>query len=176
MPGLVQKPRAERTVEEQQEIEEEDAAAAAELYCLCQQADDPGAPRDWVQCDKCEQWFHPECVGTTAQVCSLCCQLCLWLLLQTRRHAEGVWVCVLLTNEFVQHAWALIHTASAHMLMEAFRRACHASTPVFNTGRAWPASDAGGGEHGGVGVPAVHATPQRPAHCCSARCAHQVCL
>ena len=70
MPELTQKPRAERTVEEQREIEEEDAAAAAELYCLCQQADDPDAPRDWVQCDKCAQWFHPECVGTTAQVWS----------------------------------------------------------------------------------------------------------
>lgn len=67
-PLLAQKPRAERTAEEQAAIEEEDAAAAQELFCLCQQPDDPEAPRDFVQCDKCEQWFHPECVNTTAQV------------------------------------------------------------------------------------------------------------
>jgi len=66
--GLLQKPRAERTIEEQREIEEEDAAAAQELFCLCQQPDDPEAPRDFVQCDKCQQWFHPECVNTTTQV------------------------------------------------------------------------------------------------------------
>ena len=67
-PADVQKPRAERTVEEQRQIEEEDAAAAQELFCLCQQPDDPEAPRDFVQCDKCQQWFHPECVSTTAEV------------------------------------------------------------------------------------------------------------
>jgi hypothetical protein len=55
-------------VEEQRQIEEEDAAAAQELFCLCQQPDDPEAPRDFVQCDKCQQWFHPECVNTTAEV------------------------------------------------------------------------------------------------------------
>ena len=65
---LLQKPRAERTVEEQRQIEEEDAAAAQELFCVCQQPDDREAPRDFVQCDKCQQWFHPECVGTTTQV------------------------------------------------------------------------------------------------------------
>ena len=86
-------------MEEQREIEEEDAAAAAELYCLCQQADDPGAPRDWVQCDKCAQWFHPECVGTTAQVWSPpCCQLCLWLPLQICKHAEAVWGALLVPD------------------------------------------------------------------------------
>ena len=35
---------------------------------MCQQPDDPEAPRDFVQCDKCQQWFHPECVNTTTQV------------------------------------------------------------------------------------------------------------
>ncbi len=55
-------------MEEQREIEEEDAAAAQELFCVCQQPDDPEAPRDFVQCDKCQQWFHPECVNTTTQV------------------------------------------------------------------------------------------------------------
>ena len=65
---MLQKPRAERTAEEQREVEEEDAAAAQELFCVCQQPDDPEAPRDFVQCDKCEQWFHPECVNTTTQV------------------------------------------------------------------------------------------------------------
>ncbi len=65
---FLQKPRAERTIEEQREIEEEDAAAAQELFCVCQQPDDPEAPRDFVQCDKCQQWFHPECVNTTTQV------------------------------------------------------------------------------------------------------------
>lgn len=55
-------------MEEQREIEEEDAAAAQELFCVCQQPDNPEAPRDFVQCDKCQQWFHPECVSTTTQV------------------------------------------------------------------------------------------------------------
>lgn len=52
--------------EEAEEVEEE--GQAAELYCLCRQPDDPAAPRDFVACDKCEQWFHPECVDTTMEV------------------------------------------------------------------------------------------------------------
>ncbi len=59
-------------VEEEQEAgagEGDEEAQAAELYCLCRQPDDPAAPRDFVACDKCEQWFHPECVDTTMEVC-----------------------------------------------------------------------------------------------------------
>ncbi|BDA48817.1 probable pH-interacting protein at C-terminar half [Coccomyxa sp. Obi] len=60
--------------------EGDEEGQAAELYCLCRQPDDPAAPRDFVACDKCEQWFHPECVDTTmeevadmdAWVCPLC--------------------------------------------------------------------------------------------------------
>ena len=44
--------------------------AQAEVFCpMCQQADDPAQPsRDYVACDKCEQWFHPECADASLQV------------------------------------------------------------------------------------------------------------
>ncbi len=56
--------------EEGEAAEEEEGAGqpGGEVYCVCQVADEPGAPRDYVQCDKCEQWLHPECVDTTLQV------------------------------------------------------------------------------------------------------------
>jgi hypothetical protein len=54
---------------EQEQVEEEEEPMAQELYCLCRQPDDPKAPRNFVACDKCEQWFHPECVDTTLEVC-----------------------------------------------------------------------------------------------------------
>lgn len=61
--------QAVKTQEAKQTAEEEhEAEGAQELYCLCQQPDDPAAPRDFVACDKCEQWFHPECVDTTLEV------------------------------------------------------------------------------------------------------------
>jgi hypothetical protein len=33
-----------------------------ELYCICNQPDDG---RAMTSCDKCEEWFHCECVGIT---------------------------------------------------------------------------------------------------------------
>lgn len=41
---------------------------AAELHCVCRKPEDPDNPQDFVQCEACEAWFHPECVGTTMQV------------------------------------------------------------------------------------------------------------
>ena len=41
-----------------------------ELYCICRQPDDPS--RDYVYCEECEQWYHPECLGTTLEVRDLC--------------------------------------------------------------------------------------------------------
>ena len=35
-------------------------------YCVCNRVDDGSL--QFVQCDDCEEWFHPECVGTTFQV------------------------------------------------------------------------------------------------------------
>lgn len=91
--GVIQAARLEAEQAEDVEDEEEgagegdDEAQAAELYCLCRQPDDPAAPRDFVACDKCEQWFHPECVDTTMEVCAdttpllisaLKCIFCSW--------------------------------------------------------------------------------------------------
>lgn len=42
-----------------------------QLYCLCRQPDDPDNPRDYIACDSCEEWFHPECVDLTLEVRSL---------------------------------------------------------------------------------------------------------
>ena len=69
-------------VEEQEEGpgEGDEDAQAAELYCLCRQPDDPAAPRDFVACDKCEQWFHPECVDTTMEVRALYISLVFYIL------------------------------------------------------------------------------------------------
>ena len=41
------------------------------VYCVCRQADDPN--RAFIECEECQEWFHPECVGTTLQVRSLSC-------------------------------------------------------------------------------------------------------
>ena len=38
----------------------------APLYCVCRQPDD--YTRSFVECEFCEEWFHPECVGTTVEV------------------------------------------------------------------------------------------------------------
>ena len=35
-----------------------------ELFCLCRQPEDG---RVYIQCDRCVQWFHPECVGVTLE-------------------------------------------------------------------------------------------------------------
>lgn len=40
--------------------EEEDPTA---LYCVCRQSYD--GSRNMIACDRCEDWFHPECVGIT---------------------------------------------------------------------------------------------------------------
>lgn len=39
-----------------------------QLYCVCRQPDDPDNPRDYIQCDACQEWFHPECVDVTLEV------------------------------------------------------------------------------------------------------------
>jgi hypothetical protein len=49
---------AEEEEQQQEEQEEEE-----EVYCVCQGAKDP--TRDFIGCDSCNGWFHPECVGTT---------------------------------------------------------------------------------------------------------------
>ena len=36
------------------------------MYCVCRQPDDPN--RSFVECEYCQEWFHPECVGTTVEV------------------------------------------------------------------------------------------------------------
>ena len=41
-----------------------------EVYCVCGQPDD--TERAFVECEACERWFHPECVGTTLQVGPAC--------------------------------------------------------------------------------------------------------
>ena len=34
--------------------------ANEELYCTCQQ---PADDRFMIACDKCEEWYHGECIG-----------------------------------------------------------------------------------------------------------------
>lgn len=56
-------------VEEQQDVravQEEEAKLPEVVYCVCRQADDPN--RAFIECEDCQEWFHPECVGTTLQV------------------------------------------------------------------------------------------------------------
>ncbi|KAK9815815.1 hypothetical protein WJX72_010117 [[Myrmecia] bisecta] len=58
-------------------VEEDDAP---QLYCICQRPDD-GTASGFVQCEECEEWYHPECVGVTLEevqameggyICDLC--------------------------------------------------------------------------------------------------------
>ena len=41
----------------------------SELYCYCQQPEPTGASKaaSYMQCDKCEDWFHTACAGFTAE-------------------------------------------------------------------------------------------------------------
>jgi hypothetical protein len=39
---------------------------ASNRHCVCGGAAD--ARRDWLGCDCCQQWYHPECVGLTPAV------------------------------------------------------------------------------------------------------------
>ncbi|KAK9868990.1 hypothetical protein WJX84_004562 [Apatococcus fuscideae] len=41
----------------------ENEGEGPKLYCTCQQPDDHSRP--FIQCDGCEEWYHPECVGAT---------------------------------------------------------------------------------------------------------------
>uniref|UniRef100_A0A914DPK3 Uncharacterized protein n=2 Tax=Acrobeloides nanus TaxID=290746 RepID=A0A914DPK3_9BILA len=45
------------------ECGKKESASKELLYCLCKQPYDE--KRFYVGCDKCEDWYHPECVGTT---------------------------------------------------------------------------------------------------------------
>ena len=45
---------------------EEEGNQAAELYCVCRQPDD--SDREFIECDSCSQWYHPDCVGISLQV------------------------------------------------------------------------------------------------------------
>ena len=40
----------------------------------CQKPQNP--LQTYIQCDKCEEWFHPECEGTTAEVEDFTCKEC----------------------------------------------------------------------------------------------------
>ena len=42
------------------------AGQPGETYCVCGEPDD--TDREFVECEQCSRWFHPECVGTTLQV------------------------------------------------------------------------------------------------------------
>lgn len=44
------------------------------LHCICKQPDSLQA--DWVGCDRCELWFHPECVGVTDSAATFLCPHC----------------------------------------------------------------------------------------------------
>jgi PHD-finger len=42
----------------------------SQLHCVCQQPEDPD--EFYLQCDACNGWFHPECLGyTAAEVCAV---------------------------------------------------------------------------------------------------------
>ncbi|CAH8534268.1 unnamed protein product [Schistosoma turkestanicum] len=52
------------------------------LYCLCRTPYEP--TRVYIACDRCDEWYHPECVGLTPEqavnhtdtyLCPTCCQL-----------------------------------------------------------------------------------------------------
>ncbi|VDP92932.1 unnamed protein product, partial [Echinostoma caproni] len=38
---------------------------SADIYCLCRTPYDPG--RVYIACDRCDEWYHAECVGLTSQ-------------------------------------------------------------------------------------------------------------
>jgi hypothetical protein len=44
--------------------EEEEEEDPTKLYCVCKM---PWDGRFMVECDRCENWFHPQCVGTTSK-------------------------------------------------------------------------------------------------------------
>ena len=47
---------------------EQEAPEPEEIYCICRQPDDPN--RAFIECEECKEGFHPECVGTSLQVCN----------------------------------------------------------------------------------------------------------
>ena len=54
------------------------------LYCICRQPEDTS--QVWICCDHCEEWYHPSCIGMTAEqlkvaeagefLCPFCDPLC----------------------------------------------------------------------------------------------------
>lgn len=60
--------------EEQAFEAEEEGSLAPELYCLCRQPDD--SDRQFIECDSCHQWYHPDCVGIVLEVIRLLLLTC----------------------------------------------------------------------------------------------------
>ncbi|KAK0394020.1 hypothetical protein QR680_000530 [Steinernema hermaphroditum] len=51
-------------------------SVSKELYCICR---GPHGDRDMVQCEKCEEWYHWDCIGFTQEQADddFCCAKCL---------------------------------------------------------------------------------------------------
>lgn len=55
--------RRRASSDDEEYIDEEEEA---QVFCVCRRRHRAGM--EYIQCDVCDDWFHPECVGTTVEV------------------------------------------------------------------------------------------------------------
>ena len=67
--------------------QQQEDSSGQQLFCVCQQPDD--GRHKYVQCDTCNDWYHPECVGTSMHAVDVMevwdCPLCV----RRKRHEKG---------------------------------------------------------------------------------------
>lgn len=63
--------RRRRVSSDDEEYIDEDEEDDDQVYCVCRRRHREGM--EYIACDSCSEWFHPQCMNTTLEVCCWCC-------------------------------------------------------------------------------------------------------